>query len=163
VSIPSPYDRYQTVVAPEWVDVNDHMNAKFYYFVFYDAGIHFATYLGLGEGYPAKHGKGQAVVESHTTFQREFRLGDKIGVRSYLLGFDHKRIHFFHEMINMEDGGCAATMEQLELHVDLTARRSTTFSEDLIARFSDVAAAHANCARSNVIGRAVTPTKQAAR
>lgn len=37
---------YRTVVASEWIDVNDHMNARFYASVIYDAHVMFTTHLG---------------------------------------------------------------------------------------------------------------------
>ena len=32
--IPAPFDRYRTVVRPEWIDHNGHMNMGFYLVVF---------------------------------------------------------------------------------------------------------------------------------
>lgn len=149
------YDGYCTTVGVEWIDVNHHMNASFYYQLFYDAGIAFATHIGLGTEYPAKHGKGQAVVESHTRFENENVLGDELLVRSVVTNFDEKRIHYYHEMHNLTRGHRSATMEQLEFHVDLTARQTTTFSDDLLANFSSIMALQGELPDERDVGRMV--------
>lgn len=132
------YSGYDIIVPTQWIDVNGHMNASFYYELFYDAGIAFATHIGLGLEYPARCGKGQVVVESHTRFENENMLGDRLRVISRVTNFDSKRLHYFHEMQNLTRGHRSATMEQLELHVDIAARRTTAFSEELLRNFSAV-------------------------
>jgi acyl-CoA thioesterase FadM len=44
-------------------------------------------------------------------------------VTTQLLGFDEKRLHYFHRMWHVEKNVQMATLEQLALHVDLTTRK----------------------------------------
>ena len=151
----TPHSGYSIDVPDAWIDVNGHMNAQFYYSLFYDAGIDFATHLGLGPGLPGRTGRGQAVVESHTRFERENLLGDRLRVTSQIIDFDRKRIHFFHQLQNVTRGYRAATMEQLELHIDVAGRCTTEFSADLLEGFTAMIALQGPLPGPNEIGRQV--------
>ena len=151
----TPHLGYSISVPDAWIDVNGHMNAQYYYSLFYDAGIDFATHLGLGPGLPARSGRGQAVVESHTRFERENLLGDQLWVKSMVTNFDRKRIHFFHQLHNVTRGYRAATMEQLELHIDIARRQTTEFSAALLANFEAMQALQGPLPEPDEIGRQV--------
>jgi acyl-CoA thioester hydrolase len=151
----TPHLGYSVCVPDAWIDVNGHMNAQFYYVLFYEAGIDFASHLGLGPGLPGRSGRGQAVVESHTRFEHENLLGDQLLVKSLVTNFDRKRIHFFHQLFNITRGYRAATMEQLELHIDVAQRRTTDFTADLIANFEAMTALQGPLPRPDEIGRQV--------
>ncbi|WP_182347982.1 thioesterase family protein [Tomitella gaofuii] len=120
---PGPCRSLETTVDEEWIDVNGHMNAQFFGLVIYDAHARFTDLIGLGDVYVERTGNGKVVVESHITYESELRLGEAIGVDSWLLGVDDKRLHFFHEMRSLESGWRAAAGEQLDLHFDLGSRR----------------------------------------
>jgi acyl-CoA thioester hydrolase len=149
------YTGYTVDVGSNWIDVNGHMNASFYYLLFYDAGIAFATHIGLGLEYPKRHGKGQAVVESHTRFEGENLLDDKLQVRSMVTNFDKRRIHFYHEMHNLTRGCRSATLEQLEFHIDLSTRKVTEFSQALLDNFAAITAIQGPLPSAGDIGRQV--------
>jgi len=151
----TPHSGYSVSVPDAWIDVNGHMNAQYYYILFYDAGIDFATHLGMGPGLPGRRGRGQAVVESHTRFERENLLGDQLLVKSLVTNFDRKRIHFFHQLHNVTRGYRAATMEQLELHIDIAGRCTTEFSADLLENFEAMMALQGPLPQPDEIGRQV--------
>jgi acyl-CoA thioester hydrolase len=151
----TPYSGYSACVPDAWIDVNGHMNAQHYYLLFYDAGIGFATHLGMGPGLPARSGRGQAVVESHTRFERENLLGDRLLVTSLVTNFDRRRIHFFHQLHNLTRGYRAATMEQLELHIDVAKRRSAEFSAELLENFAAMTALQGSLPQPGEVGRQV--------
>jgi acyl-CoA thioester hydrolase len=120
------------VVVPEqWIDINGHMNATHYGLVIYDAHVEFTRVIGLGDDYVARTNCGKAVLASHMVYEREIALGDRLEVRSWLLAVDDKRLHFFHELFNATKGCRAATSEQVDIHIDLRARRSSPLPEDL--------------------------------
>ena len=135
-----PFQIYETAVQSAWLDVNDHMNARFYSDVIYEAHALFTTRIGLGDDYVARTGIGKMVVESHMVYEREVRMGARLGVRSWLVNLDAKRLHFAHELLNLTDGVRAAFCEQMDLLVDLEARRVTVMSDDLRARLQTLAA-----------------------
>ena len=52
-----------------------------------------------------------------------------------LVDFDHKRLHFMHCLYHAEEGYLAATNENLGMYIDMSTRRSTSFSEEQMQRF----------------------------
>ena len=52
------------------------------------------------------------------------KRGDGLVVSSQLLGFDDKRLHFFHEMHHEATGELLSTTEQMLVHVDMAAAMS---------------------------------------
>jgi acyl-CoA thioester hydrolase len=139
--VAGPYRSLRSTVPEEWIDVNGHMNARYYGLVIYDAHAAFTTRLGLGDDYVERTQCGKVVAESHVVYERELRRGDEMAVYSWLVGVDAKRLHFFHELWSLTAGHRAATGEQMDLHVDLRSRTVTPLPEDVRARLAAVAAA----------------------
>ncbi|MDV7999858.1 thioesterase family protein [Rhodococcus sp. IEGM 1408] len=125
-------------VRPEWIDVNGHVNSTHYNTIVYEAQIRHTAHLGMGDPYVYTSGLGKMVVEQHFHYQRELRETDEISVRSWVLGVDAKRIHVAHQVIRDADGEIAATVEQLDLSVDLSTRRVTPFPADVRARMDEL-------------------------
>lgn len=125
----APLVTLQTTCPSTWIDVNQHMNATHYTLVVYDAHVRLTEILGLADAYVEQTGFGKVVLESHLVYEREVGLGDALEVRSWLLAVDAKRLHFFHEVYNLTRACRAACAEQVDMHVDLQARRSTPFPE----------------------------------
>jgi acyl-CoA thioester hydrolase len=143
MTIAAPLRLLTTTVGQDWIDTNDHMNAQHYYTVIYQAHVLMTDYLELSGDYVTQRQLSKVVVESHNRFERELRLGDAIGVHSWLLGVDSRRLHFFHEIYNLEAGYRAGTGEQIDVHVDLLTRRASPFPAEVLARLQRVADAHA--------------------
>jgi acyl-CoA thioester hydrolase len=154
--IQTPFRQYSTVVPQEWIDINDHMNARFYTIVIYNAHSLFSQYIGFTEEYVKSAQCGKSVVESHLIYERELRLGDRIEVATRLLEVRGKRLHFYHEVFNADQGYRAAVGEQLDIYVDLRTRRATEPPADLLARLQEVASAHSTLPAPDKIGRSVT-------
>lgn len=111
------------VVKPEWIDINGHMNVAYYVLAFDQAVDVLWAELGLTDDYIRTAGGTTFAVESHVTWQRELREGERYGVTSQILAYDAKRLHQFQRMYHAEEGYLAATCEWLNLHVDLNTRR----------------------------------------
>lgn len=124
---------YEDVVRPEWIDSNGHLNLA-YYVVIFDYGTD-ALYraLGVGDEYRADSGNSCFTAETHTIYERELMLGERVMVRSWLLGADSKRLHYFHEMYHIESGERSAAQECLALHIDMGIRRVSPFPDPLYA------------------------------
>ncbi|MDM4772306.1 thioesterase family protein [Solimonas sp. SE-A11] len=142
-ALAQPFRLHRATVPAEWIDVNDHMNVERYYHVLYRAQVEVTEHLELGRNYVASRGLSKMVVESNFRFERELRLGEQVEVRSRLLGVDRKRIHFFHELWNLDRDMRAAVGEQIDVHVDLATRRSAPLPEDVLARLQRIVAAQA--------------------
>lgn len=134
-----PFEGYQIMMPDTWLDVNDHMNARFYSEVIYEAHAKLTNYLGLGDDYVAATQNGKVVVESHLIYEREIRRGATLGVRSWLLDLDDKRLHFGHELLDLSKGVRAAFCEQMDLHVDLNTRRVSPIPAPLRLRLAGIA------------------------
>ncbi|ARS26740.1 thioesterase family protein [Sphingomonas sp. KC8] len=118
-----PFQAYEAVVSDDWIDLNDHLNARYYGDLIYQAHELLSVRLGFDQAYVDATQHSKVVAESHLRYEREIRRGARIGVRSWLLAVDDKRLHFAHELLDLTGGFRAAFAEQLDLHVDLTARR----------------------------------------
>lgn len=142
-ALAQPFCLYRTTVPAEWIDVNDHMNVERYYHLLYQAQVEVTEHLELGRNYVAARGLSKMVVESNFRFERELLVGERVEVRSRLLGVDRKRIHFFHELWNLDRDIRAAVGEQIDVHVDLSTRRSAPLPEDVLAKLQQLVAVQA--------------------
>ena len=90
--------------------------------------------LGIGDAYREATGNSCFTAETHTVYEREVRLGDRLLVRTWLLGSDTKRLHYFHEMFHAESGERSAAQELMALHIDMRVRRVAEFPPDRTRR-----------------------------
>ena len=144
---------HEATVLPEWIDYNGHMNLAYYVVVFDQATDALYDRLGIWLPYRQATGNSCFTVETHTIYENEVKLGDRVRVHTRLLGADSKRLHYFHEMFHPEQGLRAAVQELMALHVDLATRRTAAFPPD---RQAVIQAALAGCA-------AMKPPKEAGR
>ena len=140
--IPAPFDSYRDVVRNEWIDRNGHLNMGYYVVVFDFATDAWLDYIGLD----TEHRRSQKIatfsLESHVTYAREVGKGDELRFTTRLLGFDAKRIHYFHEMYHAQEGYLAATNELMSLHVSQETRRSAPMAATLLERLAEIGRAH---------------------
>ncbi|RMF09165.1 MAG: hypothetical protein D6763_08315 [Alphaproteobacteria bacterium] len=152
---PRPVTLYETAVDAEWVDFNGHMNVAYYAILFDRALDNFLDVVGLGHEYTRREGSSMFVVESHFTYQKEVLSGDPVAVRLQLLDRDRKRIHCFMELYQVRDGFLAATSEQIAVHVDLSARKSTSIPVSTVERLGRILEAHSRIARPKEVGHKI--------
>lgn len=152
-----PFVALKTTVPQQWIDVNGHMNATHYGLAVYDAHVNFTEAIGLGNSYVSQTQCGKAVLESHMIYEREVIAGDQLEIVSWLLAVDTKRLHFFHELYNLTGGYRAAAAEQIDIHIDLLKRRSTTFPKPLYIHLQQIVAANIEHPRPNGIGSTIKP------
>ncbi len=141
--LPAPYEGHRDVVRPEWIDHNEHLNVGYYGVVFDLATDAWLAHLGLDLEAKARMGVTTFTLEAHFTYQREVTTGEELRFTTQLLGFDRKRIHYFHRMWRGSDDRLSATNELMSLHVSEATRRATPMEEGVLARLDEVAAAHA--------------------
>jgi acyl-CoA thioester hydrolase len=119
----SPVVVYEDVVRPEWIDSNGHMNLAYYVVVFDLATDRLYATLGIGDAYREASGNSCFTAETHTIYEREVRVGEKLLVHTWLLGSDAKRLHYFHELFHVDSGERSAAQELMALHIDMRIRR----------------------------------------
>jgi acyl-CoA thioester hydrolase len=124
------------VVQPEWIDYNGHMNMG-YYLVAFDqvATDNFYDYLGIGVAHKQAIGKSTFSLSANIDFIGELMEGDPMRFTTQLVDFDHKRLHFMHCLYHGDEGYLAATNENLGMYIDMSTRRSTSFSDEQMQRF----------------------------
>lgn len=128
---------YEDVVRPEWIDSNGHMNLAYYVVVFDLATDKLYDALDIGNAYREASGNSCFTAETHTIYEREVHLGDRIKVRTWLLGADAKRVHYFHEMFHADSGERSAVQELMALHIDMAIRRVAPFPAEKQAALAE--------------------------
>ena len=129
MSLPS----HDAVIRPDWIDSNGHMNLAYYIVVFDQALDVVFDALDIGTAYRRRSGNSTFVAETHTLYRREVTEGERVRVTSRLLGADAKRLHWYQEMHHLASGEIAATIEQLNLHIDMRTRRVAPWPADRLA------------------------------
>ncbi|MFO1370998.1 MAG: thioesterase family protein [Candidatus Competibacteraceae bacterium] len=153
--IESPLCLYTGVVPPAWIDYNGHMNVAYYVLAFDHATDAFVDYLGMGQDYRECQQCSTFIVETHVNYQRELMAGDPMRITTQLLGFDSKRIHYFHRLYHADKGFLSATTELMLIHVDLAERHSTPMPRSVLDQLSAVMAQHLQLSRPPQSGRVI--------
>jgi len=147
-------------VLPEWIDANGHMNLAYYVVLFDQATDLLYDTLGVGQAYRDATGFSTFTAETHTLYERELLVGEKVRVKPYLLGADEKRLHYFHEMFHARGGHRVATQELLALHIDLGIRRVAPFPADVRARLQAAVRERGDAPLPSGVGRRIAMPQQ---
>jgi carnitine 3-dehydrogenase len=150
--IAAPLHLISPTVPREWVDYNGHLSESCYLLAFGDQSDAFFRLIGIDEAYRSG-GHSLFTVQTMIFNLAEAHLGDRLDLSLQLLDADEKRLHIFHMMHNAETGALLATGEQMLVHVDMAAGRSTSMAPELHARVLAVLAAHADLPRPAQAGR----------
>ena len=141
-------------VEPGWIDYNGHLNMAYYSVLFDRAVDEVFELLGCGLDYVKTRKQSCFTAEVHVRYLRELHAGDS--VRAFqLLDYDAKRMHFFEQLFHASEGWVAATSENMSLHVDMTAGKTTPFPDDVARGLARMKASHANLPRPEAAGRRI--------
>ena len=146
---------YEDVVRPEWIDSNGHLNLAYYVVVFDLATDKLYAELGIGDAYREETGNSCFTAETHTVYEREVRLGDRLRVHTWILGSDAKRLHYFHELFHADSGERSAVQELMALHIDMSVRRVSPFPEEQRAVLAAAVARYAPAVPPKGAGRRI--------
>ena len=135
-------DTHRDIVKPEWIDHNGHFNMGYYLVVFDRATDAFLHQVGLTAELREGTGATTFTLEAHVNYLNELHEGDPLRFTTRLLGFDHKRIHYFHEMYHATEGYLAATNELMSLHVNHSTRRSAPMAVEVTRCLEEILEAH---------------------
>jgi len=117
-------------VIKEWTDYNGHLNVAFYVHVFDIAADVMLDNFKMGGESAKKDKKTTFVVEMHTNYYQEVRLGEEVETHITYVDHDKKRIHYKLSMFHKVKKYLAATNEVLSLYVDLSKRKVVDFDTD---------------------------------
>jgi acyl-CoA thioester hydrolase len=135
------------------------MNLAYYVVVFDLATDKLYTALGIGDAYREATGYSCFTAETHTVYEREVHLGEQLRVRTWLLGADTKRVHYFHELFHVESGERSAVQELMALHIDMRVRRVAQFPDDRRAALEHAVARYAPTEPPKGSGRRIAMPK----
>jgi len=144
------------VVRPEWIDANGHMNLAYYVVAFDLATDALYDVLGIGQAYRSTTPYSCFTVETHTLYEREMLVNERLRVGAQVLARDDKRLIYFHEMFHAETAERVATQELLALHIDMRVRRVAPFPEDRRAAIDAVLRQRAGMPLPEGAGRRIT-------
>lgn len=140
-AIAAPLHFYRGAVLPAWVDYNHHMTEAAYLTAFGWASDALFAYIGDDDEYRS-NGHSFYTVETHIAYLREAAEDTPLAITTRVLGVDRKRLLIYHEMFNADTGDKLATTEQMLVHVDMNAGRSTVILPDVKAALDAIATAH---------------------
>jgi acyl-CoA thioester hydrolase len=153
--IAAPFVSSVMRVEPGWIDYNGHLNMAYYNVLFDRAVDEVYELLGLGLAYVEASRHSTFTAEVHVRYLRELHAGDPVRVTFQLLGHDAKRLHYFEELHHAEENWLSATSENMALHVDMAARKTIAFPDDVTARLTRMKAAHAGLPVPQAAGRRI--------
>lgn len=151
----APFDEFRTVVRPEWIDDNGHLNMGYYVVAFDQATDAFLDHVGLSPNEREQSGVTTFTLESHVCYLREVLEEAPLRFTTRLLGFDEKRIHYVHEMRHATEGYVAATNELMSLHVSRATRRGAPMSPEVLGRLAHVLRRHQRLPVPGQVGRRI--------
>ena len=149
------FPQCEGVVLPEWIDANGHMNLAYYVVLFDQATDLMYDAIGVGQAYRDATGNSTFTAETHTLYEREVRVAERVRVVAHLLGADTKRLHYFHEMFHAEGGHRVAAQELIALHIDMAARRVAPFPPVVQAMIQAMVRKRAGMALPYGVGRRI--------
>ena len=124
-------------VIKEWTDYNGHMNMSYYVLIFDNAAEIMLTRFKMGGESAKKDKKSTFVVEMHTNYNQEVKLGEEVETHLTYIDHDKKRIQYKLSMFHKEKKYLAATNEVLSLYVDLNQRKVVEFDPDRVKIMDD--------------------------
>ena len=127
-------------VKAEWADYNGHMNLAYYIHLFDGAWEVLLGKFDIGEDSAKIEKRTTFAVESHTTYDKELKVGDEVVLNLIVIDRDKKIIVYKLEMRHKQEQYLASTTEVCSLYVDLGERRVMEFEKDksdLIDKFID--------------------------
>jgi carnitine 3-dehydrogenase len=160
-TIDCPLALFNDAVREEWIDYNGHMSESFYLYAMGEASDALFRYIGINEAYRAS-GSSFYTVETHINYYQEVSKGEPLRFTTQVLGFDTKRLHFFHHMYHGNTGNLLATTEQMLLHVDMNTASAAPIKPHVLAVLEQIWQAHRQLPAPKQKGRvmAVPPTKK---
>jgi len=140
--INAPLTLYHTTVKTEWIDNNGHMNVAYYVMIGDHATDKFFDYLGMDNSYCTNHKRSNFALDMRIIYLKELMEDAPVKVRTQLLDFDTKRIHFLHYIDHAHENFTACLNESVGIHVDMVHRKSTNFPINVYERIKKVAQEH---------------------
>ncbi len=112
-------------------DINGHLNIRHYVGIASEGLDESLIDLGIPQNWPTVSGQGVFTAEHHMTYLSELRTGDRISVRSRLVGRSARAAHVVVYLLDDTHQQVSYVMEEIFLHIDMASRRSADWPEDV--------------------------------
>lgn len=146
-------------IKPEWIDHNGHLNVAYFVLAFDFATDAVYEEWSIGFTYQEHTGCSLFTLGMDVDYHKELFADEQVEVKTQLLDWDHKRIHYFHTMFHVDTGELAATNECLAMNIDLGRKKSAAFPAEVQQLLAKIHGQHAslqlprNCGRRLAIER----------
>ena len=142
MGFPAPFIGKVQKVEDQWIDYNGHFNMAYYNVIFDRAGDEAFDLVGLGADYVKRANASFFTLEAHVTYVRELHAHDEVRIATQFLDYDAKRVHYVQQMFHATEGWLACVTENIVMHVDMAAKKSTPFPPEVLEKIKAVCAAH---------------------
>ena len=149
-----PLRLYESVVLPDWLDYNGHMNESRYLQVFSDASDAMLHLIGMDDKYRAQDFSFYT-VETHIRHLNEVGASEPMLAETQLLGFDEKRIRINHVLIHTPSGNTLATGEHMFLHVNTEKNCAVPMGKAIYEKLEKIWEGHQNLAIPTYVGKGI--------
>ena len=135
-----PYSGKPAVVTKEMCDMNGHMNVVHYYHIFSE---YTDLYHDMGFSYDYfEKGFSSFTLETNLSYLKEIKEGEECYPYYRIINVNPKLIHYGGILLT-EEGAVSATYETVEVHVDMTTRKSSKMPEWLLSNLNTMKEEHA--------------------
>lgn len=142
-------------VEAQWIDYNGHFNMAYYNVLFDRAGDEVFELLGLGPDYVKSANCSFFTLEAHITYLRELHAGDEVSITTQFLDFDTKRVHYVQLMHHGSEHWLSCVTENIVMHVDMGAKKSTPFPAEILEKISAARKAHSHLSVPSQVGHRI--------
>jgi acyl-CoA thioester hydrolase len=155
MKIDAPLQLHSEVVQADWIDYNGHMNLAYYLLIFDHATDAFLDYIGINAKFREANHSSTFAAELHITYEKEVNLNDDVIIKTQLLDFDEKRVHYFHYMYHRPEGSLLATNELMLLYMDMNERKVSAMPKGFQEKLSSIQTAHNHLPVPSQMGRVI--------
>lgn len=121
-------------IGEDLLDLNHHMNVRWYTALFDDAGDTLHDHLGLTREFRRESGLGTMDLEHHTWFLSEVLAGSQVCIYARMVSRSAKMMNYVMFMVNESTGKVAAHFECVNALVDLEARKTAPYPAEICER-----------------------------
>lgn len=150
-----PLDLYRTKIHSDWIDYNGHMNVAYYVMIGDQATDKFFNFLGMGDQYIKKENRSNFALDMRVVFLHELLEGAPVIVRTQLLDYDSKRLHFLHYIEHESENYTACLNESVGIHINMHQREVSCFSPDILKKIESISKSHLKMPRPKQLMRRI--------
>jgi len=133
---------HQATIPESYLDMMGHMNVMWYTHLFGRATCGLFQLAGMDEAYFRSHQAGSFALAQFFNYKREVRAGEHVTLRTRLVARSSRQFHVVHFMTKGDEQTLAATGEFLAAHIDMQARRMSSFAPHIAENLDRILAEH---------------------